>query len=194
VRRLWEIWDGKTNAFLSPSRIVTFLPVQKSFVPAVPKCDVFREGCDKKRHKLKQTFSCARASHSSQKCDACDASHFLSPEKVTNLTWLTQIWDGKPGRNPVRTDPKKESLTYECQTTNWRNTWRMDASCLLHEWSVFLAWMGHVSHTNESYLSYEWVMSHVWMLDIVLEDITYVGVIAHIGMSHSTHRKESWHT
>jgi len=26
----------------------------KSFVPAGPKCDVFREGCDKKRHKLKE--------------------------------------------------------------------------------------------------------------------------------------------
>ena len=31
--------------------------------------DFFREGCDKKRHKLKRIFSCARASHSSQKCD-----------------------------------------------------------------------------------------------------------------------------
>jgi len=60
----------------------------KSFVPAMPKCDVFREGCDKKRHKLKKIFLCARASHSSQKCDKCDASHFLSPEKVTNVTSL----------------------------------------------------------------------------------------------------------
>ena len=57
-----------------------FLPVQIFFVPAVPKCDVFREGCDKKRHELKKMFSCARASHSSQKWDTCDASHFLSPE------------------------------------------------------------------------------------------------------------------
>ena len=43
---------------------------------------------------------------SSQKCDKCDASHFLSPEKVTNVTSLTQIWDGKLGRNPGKTDPK----------------------------------------------------------------------------------------
>jgi len=88
---------------LSPSRIVTFLPVQKSFVPAGPKCDLFREGCDKKRHKFKKIFSCAR--HSSQKCDKCDASHFSSPEKVTNVTSLTQIWDGKLARNPGKTDP-----------------------------------------------------------------------------------------
>jgi len=87
---------------LSPSRIDTFLPVQKSFVPAGPKCDVFWEGCDKKRHKLKHIYSCARASHSSQKCDA---SNFLSPGKVTNVTSLTQIWDGKLGRNPGKTDP-----------------------------------------------------------------------------------------
>ena len=104
-RDKWQIWDGKRNAFFSPSQIVTFLPVQKSFVLAVPKSDVFREGCDQKRHKLKKIFSCARASHSSQKCDKCDASHFLSQKKVTNVTSLTQIWDGKLWRNPFRTDP-----------------------------------------------------------------------------------------
>ena len=74
----------------SPSRIVSFLPVSKSFVPAGSKCDVFREGCDKKRHKLKKMFSCARASHSSVKCEKCDASHCLSPKKVTNGTSLKQ--------------------------------------------------------------------------------------------------------
>jgi len=52
----WQIWDGKRKTCFSPSRIVTFLPVQKSFVQAGPKCDVFREGCDKKRHKLKQNI------------------------------------------------------------------------------------------------------------------------------------------
>jgi len=57
----------------------------------VPKCDVFREGCDKKPHKLNKVFSCARASHSSQKCDRCDASHLLSAKKVTNVTSLTQM-------------------------------------------------------------------------------------------------------
>jgi len=41
---------------LSPSRIVTFFPVQKGFVPARPKCDVFWEGCDKKRDKFKKYF------------------------------------------------------------------------------------------------------------------------------------------
>ena len=56
---MWEMWDGKRNAFFSPSRVVTFLPVQKHFVLAVPKCDVFREGCDKKRHMLKKyIFMC----------------------------------------------------------------------------------------------------------------------------------------
>jgi len=71
---------------------------------------VFREGCDQKRHKSKQKNSCARASHSSQKCDKWDAWHFLSP---TNVTSLTQIWDGKLGRNPGKTDPyvKKAMIT-----------------------------------------------------------------------------------
>jgi len=69
---MWEIWDGKRNTFFSPSRIVTFLPVQKSFVPAVPKCEVFREGCDKKSHKLKKYF------HMRER-------HIL-PRNVTNVT------------------------------------------------------------------------------------------------------------
>jgi len=90
-RDKWQLWDGKRKTCFSPSRIVTFLPVQISFVPAVPKCDVFREACDKKRHKFKKVFSCARTSHSSQKCDKCYASHCLSQKKVTNVTSLTQI-------------------------------------------------------------------------------------------------------
>ena len=59
--------DGNRRTCFSPSRMVTFLPVHKSFVPAGPKCEVFQEGCDKKRHKLRNFCSCARASHSSQK-------------------------------------------------------------------------------------------------------------------------------
>ena len=65
-RDKWQIWDGKRKTCFSPSRIVTF-----------PKCDVFREGCDKKCHKLKKTFLCARASHSWHKCHKCNASHFF---------------------------------------------------------------------------------------------------------------------
>ena len=114
-RDKWQIWDGKRKTCFSPSRIVTFLPVQSFFVPAGPKCDVFREGCDKKREKLKKIFKCARASHSSQKCDKCNAWHFLSPKTVTNVTSLTQFWDGdrflvfgllEPGKK-LCWDPKK---------------------------------------------------------------------------------------
>ena len=72
-----EIWLRPT---LSHSRIGTFLPVQKSFVLAGPKSDDFREGCDKKRHQLKNLFSWARVIL--QRCDKCDASHFLSPGKI----------------------------------------------------------------------------------------------------------------
>jgi len=57
----WQIWDGKRKTFFSPSRIITFLPVQKSFVPAGPKSDVFRKGCDMKRHQLKK--NCVRERH-----------------------------------------------------------------------------------------------------------------------------------
>jgi len=55
-------------------RIVTFVPVQKCFVPAEPKGDVFREGCDKKRHKLKKHFR-VREPH-------------ILPRNVTNVTFF----------------------------------------------------------------------------------------------------------
>ena len=54
-----QIWDWKRKTSFSPSRIVTFLPVQKSFVQAGPKCDVFREECNKKGHQLKKK-NCAK--------------------------------------------------------------------------------------------------------------------------------------
>jgi len=92
-RDKWQIWDGKRRICFSPSRIVTFLPVQKNFVPAGPKCDVFRKGCDKKRHKLKKKIVCD-ASHFSQTCDKCDASHFVSLKKVTNVMSLTVTLGG----------------------------------------------------------------------------------------------------
>jgi len=117
-RDKWQISDGKRKHFSVLAE--SFLPVQNFFVPAGPKCDVFREGCDKKRHKLKKIFSCARASHSSQKCDKCDTSHFLSQKKLTNVTSLTQIWDGKLGRNPGKTDPYwRESVRESSAKTNF---------------------------------------------------------------------------
>ena len=64
-----------------------------------------------KTSQVAKIFSCARASHSSQKCDKCDASHFLSPKKETNVTSPTQIWDWKLGRNLVRTDPNCSALS-----------------------------------------------------------------------------------
>ena len=51
----------------------------------------FGKDVTKKRHKLKKIFSCVRASHSSQKCDKCNASHFWSPKKVQNVTSLTGV-------------------------------------------------------------------------------------------------------
>jgi len=113
-RDKWQIWGGKRKTCFSPSRIVTFLPIQKRFVPAGPKCDVFREGCDKKRHNLKNIFPCARALHSSQKFDKSNASYFLSPKKVSNVTSLTQIWDGNLGRNSAKTDPKPPKPSCPC--------------------------------------------------------------------------------
>jgi len=40
---------------------------------------------------------------------------------------------------------------------------RMNESCLTYEWVMSHVWMSHVSRMNESCLTYERVMSHVWM-------------------------------
>ena len=49
---------GREKHVSVPAESSQFLPVHKSDVPAGPKCDVLREGRDKKRHKLKQKFVC----------------------------------------------------------------------------------------------------------------------------------------
>ena len=91
---MWEIWDGKRNVFFSPSRIVTFFPFQKVLYRRCQNVTFFGKDVTKNVNKSKKVCSCARASHTSQKCDKCDASHFLSPEKVTNVTPPTLILDG----------------------------------------------------------------------------------------------------
>jgi len=40
-RDKWQTWHSKRKACFSPSRIITCLPLQKSFAPAGSKCDVF---------------------------------------------------------------------------------------------------------------------------------------------------------
>jgi len=74
-------------------------------------------------------------------------------------------------------------------------------------------WMSHglqinescPTHVNESWLSYEWVMSHTWMSHVshmnerewvMMNEswLTYVGLIAHVSMSHGTHINKSWLT
>jgi len=38
----------------------------------------------------------------------------------------------------------------------------MNESCLTYEWDMSHIWMSHVSHTNESCLTYESCMLHIW--------------------------------
>ena len=107
-RDKWQIWDGKRKTCFSQSRIVMKLPVHKSFIPAGPKCDIFREGCDKKRHKLKKNvFVCESVTFFIEMWQMWRVT-FLSPKKVTYVTSLTRIWDGKLARDSGQTDPYPE--------------------------------------------------------------------------------------
>ena len=95
-RDKWQIKDGKRKTCCSPSRIVTFLPIQKSFVPAGQKCDVFREGCDQKCHKLKKIFRVRER-------------HILP--NVTNVT--RHIFFHRKRWQMWRHSPKSETGTWE---------------------------------------------------------------------------------
>jgi len=57
--------------------------------------------------------------------------------------------------------------------------------------------MSHVTHTNESCNTYEWVMSHIRMSHVTRMNEschTYEWVMSHVWMSHVTHTNESCHT
>ena len=58
-------------------------------------------------------------------------------------------------------------------------------------------WRSRGTHMNESWHTYEWVMTHVWTSHGPLENEswhTYKWVMAHVWMSHSTRMNESWLT
>jgi len=104
LRDKWQIRDGKRKSCLSPNW--KFLPVQKSFVPAGPKCDVFWEGCDQKRHQLKKKIVCESVTSFpemwqvwrvtflvTEKVDKCDVTHpNLRREPGKKLGWDRPIY------------------------------------------------------------------------------------------------------
>ena len=117
-----EIWDGKRKICFSPSQIVTFLPVQKSLVPAGPKCDIFREGCDKKRQKLKKKFVRESVTFFPERWQMWRDTFFVTEKK-----W--QMW---------RHSPKSEMGSWEeirvrptlILNVEWRS-WSFSSSCCM---------------------------------------------------------------
>jgi len=70
----------------------------------------------------------------------------------------------------------------------------MNESFHTYEWVMSHIWMSHVTHMNESWHTYEWVMSHIWMSHGAhLNELchTYEWVMSHIRMSHVTHTNAS---
>jgi len=70
----------------------------------------------------------------------------------------------------------------------------MNESCLTYEWVMSHIWMSHVTHMNESRLTYEWVTSHIWMRHVshMNESChTYECVTTRIWMRHVLHTSES---
>jgi len=74
---------GREKHISVPAESSHFFPFKKNFCRRGLNVTFFGKDVTKKRHKFKKKNSCARASHSSQKCDKCDASHFW---KQTNLS------------------------------------------------------------------------------------------------------------
>ena len=59
-------------------------------------------------------------------------------------------------------------------------------------------WMSHVTHTNESCHTYEWVMSHIWMSHVTHIDESYHAyklyyICTHIDESYRTHIRTCTH-
>jgi len=77
----------------------------------------------------------------------------------------------------------------------------LNESWFTYEWVISHVRMNHCTHTNRSC---EWVMTHIWMSQVILINeschtyewvmSTYMWVMAHIWMSHGKHTNESWHT
>jgi len=73
----------------------------------------------------------------------------------------------------------------------------MDESCLTCEGVMSHIWMSHFIYMNESCHTYERVMSHIWMSHVTHMNEschTYGWVTSHIWMSHVTHINETCHT
>ena len=70
-------------------------------------------------------------------------------------------------------------------------------SRLVCEWVTSNMCMSHVTHVNESWHAYEWVMSHTWMSHVshvtcMIESChTCKWAMSHLWMCHGTHVKES---
>ena len=63
-----------------------------------------------------------------------------------------------------------------------------------YEWVMSHIWMSHVTHMNESCHIYGWVMSHIWMSHVAHLNESYhifEYVMPHLWMRHATHMKES---
>ena len=77
----------------------------------------------------------------------------------------------------------------ECVTQN--------ESWLMYEWVMSHMWMSHVTRVNESCHTFEWVMSHMWMSHVTHMNEachTHGWVMSHEWMNHVSHMNESCHT
>ena len=69
----------------------------------------------------------------------------------------------------------------------------------MYGWVMSHTWVSHVSHMDESWHKYEWVMSvmgHIWMIHVSHMNESchpYKWDRSHICMSHVSHMDESWH-
>ena len=71
-----------------------------------------------------------------------------------------------------------------CHACGW-----VVSSFWMRSWSWVMShiWRSHVTHVNESYYTYEWVMSHM------CTHVNALLVLSHIWMSHVPHMNESCH-
>ena len=147
-----------------------------------------------------------------------DVMHMNEWRQPYEKIWHTHEWVTVA----IRKDKALSSLLHQCHLIYMSHTYECEYDIhmahiwMWHTYDIHMAhiwmtrhrfkwldrWCGsHVTHMNESYHTYEWVMSqamsHMWMSHVTHMNEswrTYEWVMSHIWMSHVTHMNESCHT
>ena len=122
----------------------------------------------------------------------CDVTHSC-------VTWLIHVWRDSFMCDVTHSCACRFVEMFVCDVTHscaWFVCAHIKESRYTYEWFMSHIWMIHVTHMSDSCHTYKWVTSHIWTSHVAHMNEswhTYEGVMAHIWMSHVTNMKEEGH-